>query len=560
MRHPQTLALILLLVACNTGTGVKPPITKPTDNNDPCAAGTTTATCGSSNAHTVGRWSDVQPWPLVPIHATLLPDGKVLSWGGGDDTYLNRFDSPHNSNDTDLWDPASNTHTKIRNTFTELFCSGHALTADGKLLVAGGHWQDGWGKIDTNLFDYRTQTWSKGADMNAGRWYPTVAPLGTGDLLVAGGTKEDITGSETPTEKAAKFNQIPQIWQSSTTAQPDTNPSKWRNLTGAAQLTDYYSWLFAAPNGTVFNAGPNPYLTSFNLSGNGSVLEHGFDATLGKTFREYGSAVMYAPGKVLVVGGGSSNSPEADSSNPIASAVSVNLNSGKPVISGAGSMAFARRQHNATVLPDGTVLVTGGMNAPGKGEKAATGNNGSIVRAPLTPDQIIKPSELWNPATNTWSTLSSLSVPRLYHSVALLMPDARVLVGGGGRCGTQCSDYTNVEFFSPPYLFKRDGSGNLATRPSIQSAPDTVTLGSSFAVQSPDAATIGRVNLVRLGSVTHAWNMNQRFVELSFTRSGTTLNVSAPSNGNTAPPGHYMLFVLDANGVPGVAKIVRLTL
>src|SRR5882672_1814298 len=146
-----------------------------------------------------------------------------------------------------------------------------------------------------------------------------------------------------------------------------------------------------------------------------------------------------------------------------------------------------------------------------------------------------------------------MHAPRLYHGTALLMPDGRVLISGGGRGsgGVAASDQLNAEFFSPPYLFK-------GARPTIASAPAQLQFGQAFTVQTPDAASIASVSLISLGSMTHAFNMNQRFVTLSFSAGAGSLSVSAPANTTVAPPGYYMLFIVNANGVPSVAAIVRL--
>ena len=187
-------------------------------------------------------------------------------------------------------------------------------------------------------------------------------------------------------------------------------------------------------------------------------------------------------------------------------------------------MAFARRQLNATILADGKVLVTHGSSGPGFNNVAAA------VRA----------AELWNPVTESWTTMAVEARPRTYHSTALLLPDGRVLTSGSGEGGGV--EYENSEFtaqiFSPPYLFKADGS--LAPRPVISSAPSKLTYGQTFAVQTPDAGSVTRGTLIRLSSVTHATNMSQLLYPLSFTTvSPTRIRATAPANGNLAPPGPY---------------------
>ncbi len=172
----------------------------------------------------------------------------------------------------------------------------------------------------------------------------------------------------------------------------------------------------------------------------------------------------------------------------------------------------------------------------------------------------VYPAELWDPDTGDWQTLAAMQVTRQYHSVALLLPDGRVLSAGGGICGT-CDRVgylaKNAEVFSPPYLFKKDGSGELAPRPEITSAPDETTYDSDFSFSVRNAASIRKVALVRLGAVTHSVNMEQRYVPLSFTANGETINAVGPANPNIAPPGIYMLFAINANGVPSVARMVR---
>jgi hypothetical protein len=207
-------------------------------------------------------------------------------------------------------------------------------------------------------------------------------------------------------------------------------------------------------------------------------------------------------------------------------------------------MKVARRQLNATLLADGTVLVTGGSHASG------------FNTAPT--DSRVLSAELWDPGTEQFTTLASMTHNRLYHSTAMLLPDGRLLsVGSGQPAAVGLTDDYTAEIFTPPYLYRLDGT--LAPRPQITSAPPTVAYGAAFQVQTPQASTIVRATWIRLSSVTHAFNQNQRMNRLSVTVTGaSTVTVTAPSGPTMAPPGHYMLFLIDANGVPSVAKIVRI--
>jgi hypothetical protein len=204
-------------------------------------------------------------------------------------------------------------------------------------------------------------------------------------------------------------------------------------------------------------------------------------------------------------------------------------------------MAFRRRHMNATILPDGQVLATGGTTG------------GGFVN--IDPALAAKAAEIWNPATGSWTTLDANQVMRVYHSVSMLLPDGTVLHGASGDAFagdgvTPVPSERNHEIFSPPYLFK-------GARPTISSAPTSVGYNQTFSVSTPNAAQIMDARWIRLGSVTHAFDMSQRANTLPFTRTATGIDITAPANPNQAPPGHYLLFVLNRNGVPSEGKVVR---
>jgi hypothetical protein len=203
------------------------------------------------------------------------------------------------------------------------------------------------------------------------------------------------------------------------------------------------------------------------------------------------------------------------------------LNSSSPTWRSVAPMNFPRRQLNATILPDGKVLVTGGTQAPGFDNLA-----GAVFAA-----------EVWDPVTERWTVLASMTVPRLYHSTAILLPDGRVLAAGGNSMET-------VEFFSPPYLFN-------GQRPTILDAPSEVYHGQTFTILTPQLGSISSVNMIRLSSVTHAFNMDQRFIKLAFLGLPLILSATVPSSANICPPGFYMLFLVDSFGVPSQARIIR---
>ena len=234
---------------------------------------------------------------------------------------------------------------------------------------------------------------------------------------------------------------------------------------------------------------------------------------------------MYEPGKIFNAAGTGSSTGRSDT------AEIIDLNAATPVWTPVARMPMGgRRDVTGTILADGQVLVTGGQK--------------EIPYTKITPSY---QTELWNPATLNWTVLAPEPAFRAYHSIAILLPDARVLSAGGVAGGA----YGDI--FSPPYLFK-------GPRPTITSAPTTTGYNSAFFVGTPDAASVAKVTFIRLASVTHGFNESQRFSRLNFSVTAGGINVIAPSGPTLAPPGHYMLFILNANGVPSVSKIIRLDL
>jgi hypothetical protein len=469
----------------------------------------------TSDPAVVGEWSSTVDLPIVAIHTHLLPNGNVLAWGRREEPAR-----PSLGAEAAVWDPtlASPRYHGVHNPYVDIYCTGHAFLADGRLLVAGGHVDpDFVGSNVTSIFDSRlvnpstkTAGWSRGPDMQAGRWYPTVTTLGNGDVLVVSGT---IT-----TE--GQVNRIPEILTAAT---------GWQALPDAALSLPLYPWMHLASDGRVFCSGPEGTTRYLDTTGRGRWTP-GPSTKVGDRHQYEGTSVMYEPGKVLIVGGGNS---------PFTSAEVIDVNDTSPRWQDTDPMTFPRRYLNATILPDGKVLVTGGSSSPHFNDPA-----GAVYQA-----------EMWDPATGRWSMLAAMRTPRMYHSTALLLPDGRALVAGGNRPGPDIGRY-NAEYYSPPYLFKGD-------RPritSISSAQEIIGYGETFRVDTPDAADIGMVTLVRLSSVTHEFNQNQRFNRLAFagTEAGTGLSVTVPSDPNICPPGHYMLFLLNRAGVPSIAKITRI--
>jgi len=472
---------------------------------------------------TSGKWGPVVNWDIVPLHMTLMPTGKILAWGKTNPGVTDTMGMPR------IWDPSAGPPSGLPEIHVAdmLFCAGHTLMPDGRLMVSGGHRQDDAG-IKTTYFFSANGAPQKGPDMANGRWYPTVTVLDDGRVLTMAGRNEAGTVVTTP-----------EIWEN----------GAWQALPGAGTLDiPYYPRNFVDPkNGLIFYAGERIQSRWFNVDGTGvgggrGIWTPGPSHIFGFN-RDYGSAVMYDEGKILVVGGAGNTSwgtPDPTTGTPTASAEVIDLKQASPSWQSTGSMANRRRHMNATVLPDGQVLATGGTQG------------GGFVN--ISQGNAVKAAEVWNPKTGQWTTLASNSVMRIYHSVSLLLPDGSVLHGASGDAmatpTVPVPAERNHEIFQPPYLFK-------GARPTISSAPSSVSYGETFSVATPNAAQITEVRWIRLGSVTHAFDASQQANTLGFVVNGGNVEVTAPALPRQAPPGHYLLFVLNRNGVPSAGKIIR---
>ena len=464
-----------------------------------------------SDADTKGMWSSVTAWPLIPLHVVLLPDGRVMSYGTG--TLV-----PNNPGKQtgkfiyDVWDPGvglPGEHLTInKDSLSDIFCSSQLLLpGSGAVAIAGGDNWTGTGTTNTgnnssNIFTPATNTMVAGNNMNRPRWYGSSLTLLNGETYIQGGT-----GGE----------DFPEVRDSA---------GNFRLLTGASTstLAYFYPRNFIAPDGRLFGFDANGRMYYVDPTGTGSIS---LQSTFGSAYRGGdSSAAMFRPGRIISFGGNSNG------------AIVIDIRGTTPTWAPTGSLAAQRRLVSATILADGQVLATGG---------SVTYN--ALADASYTAD-------IWNPDTGAWTQGATAVKARLYHSMALLMPDATVLVGGGGAPGPQTN--TNIEVYYPPYLFA--AGGRLAERPVIDVAPDVVDIGQTFHLQTSGAGPVSRVVMVKTGSATHGWNMEQRFIELAFTADGSQLSVQSPLHAAEAPPGFYMVFVLNAAGVPSQAKIMRVNI
>lgn len=450
---------------------------------------------------------------MSAIHAIVLPNGRIMTYG------TNGSGRPSYGFSYDVWDPVTGNHTTLPvHTATNLFCSAQTIMPwSGQVLITGGD-ENGLpgggfndGVNDVNVFDPTDNSLRRlGSSTAKARWYPTTTTLPNGEILVHGG--RDDTGKVSP-------SLVPEVYG------PEHG---WRRLTGAASADVYGSgrWWYPrswiAPNGKVFIVTKGDRgMWMLDTKGRGAVTRVGTYPA--PSTNNTTPAAMFDEGRILITRGDGK-------------AAVIDITGAAPRVSETGSLRSYRAWSDATVLANGEVLVTGGASQHQMLDHATTH------------------AEIWNPKTGRWRAGASARKARLYHSSALLLPDATVLTAGGGPPGPAVN--LNAEIYHPPYLFAADGSGRLAQRPEIAGV-GPVTWDQPFDVDVADGQAISRVALVRSGSNTHSFDMDQRFLELEFSQSGEHLSVQAPRNRNVAPPGQYMLFVFDDAGVPSVAQLVH---
>jgi hypothetical protein len=447
--------------------------------------------------------------PINPVHAALLHNGKVLVVSGSGNL-------PSNTNfQAGVFDPQTGTVT-TQPVSWDMFCNGMVVLPDGRAFINGGtlQYDPFHGELRSSVYDWSTGTFTDVQSMAHGRWYPTVTTLGDGTLMTFSGLSES-GGTNTSIE----------IYSVST---------GWSTQIGSPFTPPLYPRMHLLPNGKVFYSGSTTQSRLFDpvaKTWSGVIATTNYGGT-----RTYGTSVLlpltpannYKP-VVMIMGGGSPSTATTEL---------IDLSAATPNWTIGPLMSQPRIEMNATILPNGKIIALGGSL-----------NDEDTGTASLNAD-------LYDPATNTFSSAGQNAFARLYHSNSLLLPDGTVWFAGGNPARGTYEQH--MEIYSPAYLFNPDGT--LATQPAITGVPSSgIGYGSAFQVQTPDAANISSVVLMRPGAPTHAFDMEQRLVAMNFTAGSGVLNVIAPPNGNIAPPGYYMLFILNFLGVPSVAQFVQLT-
>jgi hypothetical protein len=469
----------------------------------------------------VGQWQVLaNRVPINPIHAAVMHNGKVLMIEG-------RNTSP--SSLGAVWDPATQQGATFPVTYT-MFCNAMVVLPDGRPFVMGGTVAFPppvfTGENKSSAYDLSTGVFTDQVSMAHGRWYPTGTVLNDGTVLVFSGDDEN-----------DNTNSTVEIFT------PNSGTGSWSAPVKANFVPPTYPRLHLLPDGRIFYSGLGTTSKFYDLTTQKwtDCCTTNFPYTRG-----YGTSVLlpitpangYKP-KVMIMGGGRfDNVTPATNTTEI-----VDLSAASPQWTYGPNMSQPRIHLNATILPSGNVLVTGGSAI---NEKASTASfNADLYHS--------DPSD---PRFNQFTSAGVNSVPRLYHSNAILLPDASVILTGSNPAN---QPYENrVELYQPAYLFNFDGT--LATRPTITGVASVIHYNTTFPVQTPDAASITSVVLIRPAGVTHSFDMEQRLVRLPFTKNAATgtLTVNAPPNGKIAPPGYYMVFILNSALVPSVANFVQI--
>ncbi len=509
----SAIALAALLSACG-GSGSSP------EENASTQSEATRQKALAVAAPAASRWTALQSLPLVPVSISNLPDGKVLLWSAEEKF---SFGAATGRTYSATYDPATGAVTErtVTETGHNMFCPGTTNLADGRLLVNGGI-----SSPNTSIFNPATGAWTTGPAMNIPRGYQANTLLRDGSVLTLGGSWSGGVGN-----KHGEIWTAAGGWQrkSGIPIDPMLSADSSRNFGG-----DSHFMLLPAGNGKVFHAGPGVNMHWINTDGNGAVTDAGPRGD--DEFSISGNTVMFDTGKILKTGGG----PGYDSVNANSNSYVIDINTGVTVRK-ITPMAYRRAFHNSVVLPNGQVVLIGGQTY------AVGFSDANSVLVP----------ELFDPVTETFTPLPPIAAPRNYHSVALLLPDGRVVSAGGGLCGAGCAaNHADLQVLTPNYLLKPDGTP--AVRPVINAAPTSAGYGQSMAVTTDSA--ISSFAMVRVSSTTHTVNNDQRRLSLNFRATGTnTYAVDVPTNPGWALPGDWMLFAMNADGTPSVAKIVRIS-
>jgi galactose oxidase-like protein len=497
-----------------------------------------------ANAQSAGQWNTGPLASITPIHVALLPSGKILIVAGSG-YHVFSMDGPFQAKVVD-----ADSGDEISYTFNEdLFCSGHCMLANGNVLIGGGTLsfdvQNPSGQFLglKAAYEYNVQTnqFQKVADMRHGRWYPTMVTLGDGKVYVLDGLDEygsrnALVEIYNPTTKtfSLQFNPNSNLTYCVGEDSPlpgAGSPCYGGPNNGVTPFTSFYPRLHLMPSGLLVVCGMDNEIYLINPS----TGVWTFVGTTQFPWRDYGNTFLLPlnntateRGKVLIIGG---QDGEVDPATATCEMLDFDAGTNtNPVRRNTASLSVARKFGLPVILPTGKLAVFGGTRG-------------------LTFDYVHTP-ESFDPVSETWTTLPDAGVSRSYHSTALLLADGRVWTASGTP-----DRYTwerRTEIFSPSYMFA-------GSRPSINGRVTVGPYGGTIQIPTANPSGVASVSLVRLMSTTHHYSTDQRLIWLQIqSTTSNRVTVSAPINSNVAPPGYYMIHILNSAGIPSVSQIIQI--
>jgi hypothetical protein len=506
-----------------------------------------------SAAQTSGSWALGTATTCVAIHSAILPNGKVFYLAGSG----YHRDRPTGPFEARLYDPVTNTEKDLPLS-EDLFCIGLTNLPNGNVLMAGGtlmydtnpdNCNGEWHGLSSAFeLDINSESLVKVSSMSHGRWYPTAVTLPDGRIFVLGGLDEYgannlLVEIYDPASRTWTISYNPNAGNTYCVGVQTGvglcsgagSPCYGSANHGVAPAAGGYPRMHLMPSGLVAFVGGTNVFRTWN-PGNGSWSS---PITQNRTARSYGTSFLLPlnnnateRGKVLVCGGSAGT---VTTTNPGIRAVEIlDFDAGtntNPVVRSVAQITYGRRYLTPIILPTGKLVIFGGT---------AFAANNSPVYVP----------EIFNPVSESWQTLPAASVPRVYHQSAVLLTDGRVRTQGGTQ--TSGTQELRTEIFSPDYIFS-------GSRPVISNSPVVGDYGGTITISTADPNSIQSVSLVRLMSTTHHYDANQRLIWLQIlSRGSTSLTVSAPINANIAPPGYYMIFILNGSAIPSVSKVIKI--
>lgn len=468
-------------------------------------------------------WELLEPSPIFVVHGALLNTGHVLLFSGAAERNYPL--------EARIYEPVTRQIMPgVINLPEDFFCCGHTFLPDGRLIIIGGD-TNGAGHTNNRCFIFTPNatnpdsgTFGPATSMAHARWYPTALSLADGRVLA-------FSGGHPVAAEVEVFG-----------------GGTWASIVGASRSFDeLYPGMHLLPSGEIFYtragwagaAGTQTAYLTLTGPNNGNWTDYGqqqfYDRQEGMSLLMIDTTVSPERTRLYVFGGGVSG-PAAARNNATAEMIEFNGGIVGSAWARTADMNFGRTNVNAVVLPTGKILIIGGHS---NGQK-------------WSPTPVLE-TEIYDPTTDTWALGAPLNFPRQYHSICILLPEGRVLAVGGVAPGTADPDQHSMELYSPGYL-------SLGARPVMSNAPPAVTYASNFMIETSQAADINAVVLIAPIAVTHHTDAGQRYIKLPIhSRTATTIGTEAPAHGNIAPPGFYMLFVVNNQDVPSEARFVLIS-